>query len=472
MIWVILSGALLIRLVNLDQSLWLDEAISSMAFKTYSLWSIVTEYAKADFHPPLYFAMMWVWTRVFGFSEIALRMPSVIFGTLTVAAVYFLGRELFSKRAGLFASLLLALNPLHIYYSQEARMYALAAFFATLNMFFFARMLRRPAGFNTGYFTSLLLTLASDYMAGFVVLAQIVIMAVQRSRPLFLCWVKSSAPVFLFSLLWLPIFWSQLRIGVSASSSIPGWRDVVGSFGPKPLILTFVKFIIGRISHPEKLVYLLAFFPVGSVYAFLFIRGLKFDASKRALLAAYIFVPALSAWTLSLILPVYSYFRMLFLLPPFLLIVGAGLLSVGERTRTVLAFFIITAALVCVSFYVFYPKFQREDWKRAWEFIHKGGGVVVFESTGSFAPFEYYSRGKVEVFGGLKKIPASEPKDVSDLEKISGKVSVYYFDYLADITDPKRLLLLKLSELGYREGRVYDFAGVGFVRELHLEGTP
>ena len=137
MIWLILFLSLILRIVSLNQSLWLDEAINVMAARSYSFLGILTEYAKADFHPPLYFIIIWIWTKLFGFSEVSARLPSVIFGLLTIWLVFLIGRKLYSKTLGILAALLLALNPLHIYYSQEARMYSMAAFAVVLNLLFF-----------------------------------------------------------------------------------------------------------------------------------------------------------------------------------------------------------------------------------------------------------------------------------------------------------------------------------------------
>jgi len=59
---------------------------------------------------------------------------------LTVALVYRLARLAFGELVGLLAALLCAISPFMVYYSQEARMYALATFCTTLSMFFLVRI--------------------------------------------------------------------------------------------------------------------------------------------------------------------------------------------------------------------------------------------------------------------------------------------------------------------------------------------
>ena len=141
MIWILLLGIIL-RVIALNQSLWLDEAINVLAAKNYSFLGMIGEYARADFHPPGWFMILWFWTRLFGISEMAVRMPSVIFGVLTIYVVFLLGQKLHSKALGLFSALLLAINPLHIYYSQEARMYALATLAVSINFLLFIKLIK------------------------------------------------------------------------------------------------------------------------------------------------------------------------------------------------------------------------------------------------------------------------------------------------------------------------------------------
>src|SRR3989344_5684606 len=80
-----------IRLISLNQSLWLDEATTAIAVQTHSFWNIVTQFSPSDFHPPLYYLVMKVWTGIFGYSEVAIRMPSVLFSMLAGLVVYKIG---------------------------------------------------------------------------------------------------------------------------------------------------------------------------------------------------------------------------------------------------------------------------------------------------------------------------------------------------------------------------------------------
>ena len=105
------------------QSFWNDEGNSArIAERTPAL---ILEGAEGDIHPPGYYLLLHYWRAAFGQSEFALRSLSVVAGLALVLCTYLLGSRLLSESAGLMAAFLGALSPLAVYYSQEARMYAL-----------------------------------------------------------------------------------------------------------------------------------------------------------------------------------------------------------------------------------------------------------------------------------------------------------------------------------------------------------
>ncbi len=119
-------AGLVLRVVRLSfQPLWWDEGYS-VWFATHSLPQMTALTAR-DIHPPLYYALLHLWIVVWGPGPLALRTLSVLLGLLAIPIAYLVGRELAGPRAGLWAAALVAFNPLHVYYSQEVRMYGLVA---------------------------------------------------------------------------------------------------------------------------------------------------------------------------------------------------------------------------------------------------------------------------------------------------------------------------------------------------------
>ena len=122
-----------------DQNIWWDEGLAIWAVRKGLLGA--TLWTAQDVHPPLFFWTLWAWVRLAGESEFAARYITLGWGMLTVAAAYVLGARLGGRRAGLLAALLIAVARFHVWWSQEMRMYALAALAATLTLYAAVRWL-------------------------------------------------------------------------------------------------------------------------------------------------------------------------------------------------------------------------------------------------------------------------------------------------------------------------------------------
>jgi 4-amino-4-deoxy-L-arabinose transferase-like glycosyltransferase len=99
-----------------------QEFESSALVRPTGLLNTIRTSARLD--QPAYIAVLTPWTRMFGVSEAALRFPSVIAGVLTVPLLFLAGRRLVGPSAALVAALVVAVSPLHVDLSREARTYA------------------------------------------------------------------------------------------------------------------------------------------------------------------------------------------------------------------------------------------------------------------------------------------------------------------------------------------------------------
>lgn len=127
-IWLIpiLLLATHVRLLYLTKAdIWHDEGYTAAIIKQPLIDIIST--TTTDVHPPFYYIIMHFWQLLFGDSIISLRSFSVACGVMTIALLFFLLQKIFSKRIAIFGAFLAALGPFLIRYSDEARMYALAA---------------------------------------------------------------------------------------------------------------------------------------------------------------------------------------------------------------------------------------------------------------------------------------------------------------------------------------------------------
>jgi mannosyltransferase len=176
-VWI-LGGAIAVgavaRFATLDlQSFHHDEAVMAGRVIQPGLWDTLDQVADSERSPPLYYLLSWAWSQPFGTGEVGLRSLSGVIGTLMIPAAFLAGRELLSIRAGLYAAAFVALNPLVVWYSQEARSYILAALFLTLSLAFLARSLeRRDTRSLALWAVACALALCSHYFALFFVLPQ------------------------------------------------------------------------------------------------------------------------------------------------------------------------------------------------------------------------------------------------------------------------------------------------------------
>jgi len=117
-------GAVL-RFATLDvQSFWRDEALTVSELGG-SLGDALRDVAHQEATPPLYYVLAWLWTRVAGTGEVGIRSLSALIGTLAIPVAFAIGARLGGRTAGLIAAALVAFNPFLIWFSQEARSYAL-----------------------------------------------------------------------------------------------------------------------------------------------------------------------------------------------------------------------------------------------------------------------------------------------------------------------------------------------------------
>lgn len=183
------------------QSLWIDEflMIQRASLGEPFRWSDWL----ANPQGPLPALLLRLSAGLFGTSETALRLPSALAGTLTVPLVYFLARR-FGRGAAGPAALLAALSPFLVWYSQEARHYAvafLAAAWAALALLDLVEEGPRPRTLLS-YGAALLVGLLSNLSLILAAAAHGLALLLTRPR-LVRTWLLAVLPVFLLLLPWV-----------------------------------------------------------------------------------------------------------------------------------------------------------------------------------------------------------------------------------------------------------------------------
>jgi 4-amino-4-deoxy-L-arabinose transferase-like glycosyltransferase len=114
----------------------------------------IWEQSGYDIHPPGYYFLLAGWGILAGSSEFSLRLLSALISVMAVAVIWALGNRLFDRWIGLAAAVLVAINPLQVYYGQEARMYMLLGLLAAASVWLTAEVLSIPGQMVAGQFNN------------------------------------------------------------------------------------------------------------------------------------------------------------------------------------------------------------------------------------------------------------------------------------------------------------------------------
>jgi len=373
-ILLVLFFAFIIRLIALNQSLWLDEAVTAKVVMNYSFFDIVSRFSPTDFHPPLYYLFMKIWTNAFGYSEISLRLPSVMFSLLTGYLVYLIGKKIKNTETGFWAMIFFLFNPLIVYYSQEARIYMMAVFLLSVATFLLininylkdqvessnvksqmskmSRLQFKTLNFRLVSLFSIFITLSflTFYGSIFLIAAFLLYLIFKKeySAVIISGLTLSIAMIFIW-----PLFSQQLANSKLSLQIVANWPMVLGTANLKNLLLIPMKFAFGRISfYPKYLYWLLAGCWTAVVWIFI-TKGIL----KNRWLGFILLFPLTAAFIFSFSTPLLQYFRFIYLIPIASLLISLAVKSIW--LKKVLAGIFLGLSLV----YLLLPIFHREDWK-------------------------------------------------------------------------------------------------------------
>jgi mannosyltransferase len=330
--------ALALRLYHADaQSLWYDEGTSA-APATRTLAQIVRN-ASNDIHPPLYYLLLAVWTRVLGDGVTALRALSAVLGAFVVLGAAEIARRLWGRAEGLAGGLLAACSPYLVWYSQEVRMYILAAALAVALALVAVDLgtdRRGPRERPWPWVLAVLLAvgaLYTHYLAGAIaVLASCAVALAcaprdRRDGIRFLAWWLGAQAVAVAAFLpWLAYAWHTVR----------DWPALAAPVTPA--------FVAGEAART----FALGIHPITGSTAWVTLFGAVLVAgvaagmrgSRRrgtAVAVAWVAVPPAAMCLMSLVRPAWDAKFLIVASPAFELLLGAGAVAVGRALRAALA---------------------------------------------------------------------------------------------------------------------------------------
>ncbi len=366
--------ALALRCARLDfQPLWWDEGYS-VWFATHSLGQMAALTA-LDIHPPFYYALLRGWILMLGAGPVALRLLSVAIGFLGLPAIYLAGRRMLGPGVGALATVLLAVNPFHIYYSQEIRMYGLVALLSAAMLAAAWALFDRPAEKSGAlrYAPYVLVVTAALYTQYYTVFLPIGLTLFacwhwRRCLPALWRWLVAQA---VCALLYLP--W----VLYAAPKLVPyiGNKVVMDADQPLSLLPYFGRhlsaFLAGHLEGP-----LGAWWPAALALLLPIAIGMALlvrDDARARTPALMLATVVLTALVLGYLVGLrYPFFPargerlQLLALPPFLLLAAAGLAALARRClRGGLLAIGLVGVVSAVSLGAFYsvPRYPNDDYR-------------------------------------------------------------------------------------------------------------
>lgn len=485
-IWLVagvLLLAVLLRFYGLGaESLWLDEATSLVVADNPPAQVIAL--TAADIHPPLYYLLLRTWL-VFGQSETALRSLSAVIGALSVAALYGLGKALWGPAAGVLAALLLAVSPLHIWYSQETRMYGLMALWAILaSWLMFSAWEQRSWLRWAGYSLVVAMGMYTHYYFGFVVLGHnlfVGYLLLRRAvaQGTLRRWVVVQATWVLLFVPWLPTVVRQIRGGGGA------WvAHAVGRPTIQVLWDTYIGFTIGPVREmiplwPRRAAYVAYLLMLGVAIWTVFrtSRGQEQPrgwtvADRGVFCLLWGAAPIGIVWLASQLKPMYSLRYLLPFLPPFYLLLAVGFDGLMRRKAAIgLALAGVLVMLNAAGAWMMAETLQKPDWRgltaRLMEQAAEGD-VLVPEPFWNAKPLNYYAGGQL-VISDAAPLPATQEAVKDAVSRLVEDASrLWLIEDVRHYGDPERLLAGYLNA-NYPLLQAEMVAGVGEVTLYQLD---
>lgn len=457
MIFFVLIGALILRLILINQSFWLDEAIqvleSRLAF--FEIWKI-----PADFHPPLFHYLGHFWL-VLGNTEWILRMLTLFLGLGSIYFLYLQAKKMFGSKVAVVAAVFLATSAFHIYYSQEFRPYMLACFLATASYYFFIKFIEEKK-LSLIYILTNILGLYSLYFFPFVLLSQGIVIVLLYRKKIFQ-WFISFFTAIIFFIPWLPMFFKQLKVG-SGWTINQVWAQSVATPLYKALPLLFIKFWLGNISFNNEIIYGLIGVSLLLLTLIILSKIVYNKDKKTVLVLIFLLVPIITSFLVSIFVPVIAPKRLLIIIPQFYLLLALGITRFPKKAAELLIVLVISINICSLLIFILNPRFQREDWRGAvlWSENNcsKDKSIVLFKFYGPFGPWTYYANKKIQTGSIFEN---NNFVETSLLLLTADKKNVCLFDYLGAMTDPGHRVEKWLEVNGFRLIKTTDFNGVGFV---------
>jgi 4-amino-4-deoxy-L-arabinose transferase-like glycosyltransferase len=402
------------------QSLWTDEIVTFRSSAGTLYWVLTQRTVNSNI-PPLYYAIVHFDLRLGG-SEAILRLPSLVAGIATLVVMYFVVARMADARSALASTALMSISPFHVWYSQEARPYALLLFLSLLALWTLRRLLERPASVPRSI--AFVLSAASTFYCHtlglpFIGFLTAVAFASSPRRQ----WVRWVVVFGTIGVLLVPGVYRLLVFAPTASA------DANRTFGLSAIPYSFWAFATGYSIGPtvaelhlptraaSVVRYAPIIAPIALIFASLLIIGVTtfWQRSRNNfwIVALWFLFPLAFAVAGTLVTRHPFNVRYIILaLPPFLVLIAQGAISLSTaRRRGATAITLAAISIYSLMGYFFEPRYAREDNRAAgavFSRLARPNDLVIADAPYTADNLQYYSHVPGITFAGY---PGGQPAD-------------------------------------------------------------
>ena len=358
LIALITLAGLVLRLLYLEQLGGYDfDEVVSLEYAEQPLTTMLRTVTSRTFeHPPLYYVLLHFWFLIpVERSESFVRLFSVLFGTLTIPIAYLLASQVVNRtRTACFTAFLVALSPLEIFLSREARMYTLLAFLAMLSLWLGLKAIERGRWWWIAYAIVVLLALYTHYIA----------VAIPVAVNIYLIWVwrKNVRRLLRFTVVELVVIlahlpWIALAPGIAVMVPAIGTGSWSREYYLSILETTWLQFAVGPVVDAFWVLPIAAL-----VWLVALLGAVRHMHRRESILLAALFVCTVVAVAALLVIDRPFRVRYIFMLHfPFLVLVAAGLEHVQSRRWWLAAGGLVLA--ISLPLIPYYFDYQRGDYE-------------------------------------------------------------------------------------------------------------
>ncbi|MBI2590261.1 MAG: glycosyltransferase family 39 protein [Candidatus Blackburnbacteria bacterium] len=390
------------------QSIRLDES-QSLWMSGKSL-PVLLKLTAEDVHVPLYGILLHFWIQIFGNNISSARMLSLIFSLITIPILYKVTREASTPAIAIGTILLYSFSPFIVWYTTEARTYALFTFITTINHFYFLRLLQSGGnegkmgyflsslfGFYTHYFFILLAATQSLFLFGTAIYNRLEKTGGKEievpSLKLFLKQIAILGVAFSFLIPWIYYF-VTLGAGAATSPQIPPPT----SFN---IFQVFFNFIFGFQSQNFQS-FAISLWPLALIFLFfIFTKRQLIGVKSIAYFVAATFIPISIAFAVSFIRPVFLSRYLILVTPTLFIIIGWAIVNYPRHISSIFLAFSVVAMLGASTYQnISANTTVREDYRSVGSYLAQDAAaqdIVAVSAPFTIYPIEYSYNGNAKL---------------------------------------------------------------------------